>query len=136
MKRLIWTLALCASFGVSAQAFAQEESVTAEAEAIDADTTDTAEEVNEQDADAEESAEATEDAVDEAAADGAAAAAAAAAEDEAVDPLYYEGRRVGALGVSGSFNLSSLNRVPGDRKSTRLHSSHVASAYAVVCLTE
>lgn len=113
MKRLIWTLALCASFGVSAQAFAQEESVTAEAEAIDADTTDTAEEVNEQDADAEESAEATEDAVDEAAADGAAAAAAAAAEDEAVDPLYYEGRWVGALGVSGSFNLSSLNRVPG-----------------------
>lgn len=48
-----------------------------------------------------------------AAATAAAAAAAAAAEEDEVDPGYYEGRWVGALGISGSFNLTSLNRVPG-----------------------
>lgn len=69
--------------------------------------------------DAEDSEEASPDAdsADAAAAAGAAGAAGAAAaladEVEEEDELYYEGRWVGALGVSGSFNLSSLNRVPG-----------------------
>lgn len=58
-------------------------------------------------------------ATEAAAAAGAAAGAAAAATAidefaaEQVDPGYYEGRWVGALGISGSFNLTSMNRVPG-----------------------
>lgn len=61
---------------------------------------------------AEESAAAAE----AAAAASAAAAAAALAEEEEVDPGYYEGRWVGALGISGSFNLTALSRVPGAPK--------------------
>jgi len=66
-------------------------------------------------AEAEQRAAAAEAAAETAAAE-AAAAAALLAEEEEVDPGYYEGRWVGALGISGSFNLTSLSRVPGAPK--------------------
>lgn len=133
MKRLIMALALCATFGVGATALAQDDGSTPDVDAPDvtdaddsADAEDAAD-ADDADADAEETADAedaaeeeTDAAVEEASADsaaaasaGAASAAAVAAADGEEDPLFYEGRWVGALGVSGSFNLSSLNRVPG-----------------------
>lgn len=43
----------------------------------------------------------------------AAAAAAAAGQFDDLSPPHYKGHWVGALGISGSLNLSSLNNVPG-----------------------
>lgn len=132
MKRLLMAVALCATFGVSAQAFAQddgeptqaleledaEQSDAEDADADDADAdADDAEDVADADADADDADAddgadaAAEDAAAAGAAGGGAAAAAALAEDE--DPSVYEGQWVGALGVSGSFNLSATNRIPG-----------------------
>lgn len=143
MERLFVAFVLCATFGISAQAFAQDEGaestdIALEEETAQSDDTvddadvseeseGSADEAPEDSEPAEASADADEaDEVDPAEAESAAAESAAAAAgaagtaaaladevEEEEDETYYEGRWVGALGVSGSFNLSSLNRVPG-----------------------
>lgn len=84
------------------------------AEASDeADETEASEASDEADAEASDAEEVEAEGAAAATAGAAGAAAALADEVEEEDELYYEGRWVGALGVSGSFNLTSLNRVPG-----------------------
>src|SRR5690625_6255783 len=41
---------------------------------------------------------------------------------------------VGLIGPNGSGKTTLVNILSGDRKSTRLNSSHVANSYAVLCL--
>lgn len=99
---------------------AEESAAASEANALEAEQRAIEAEQRAADAAAaEERAAVADERAAEAAAAAAASAAAAAAiaeEAEEVDPGYYEGRWVGALGISGSFNLTSLNRVPGAPK--------------------
>src|SRR5690625_7100500 len=62
---------------------------------------------------------------------------------KAVDDISFhvnQGELVGIVGESGSgksvtsLSIMRLIEQPGDRKSTRLNSSHVAISYAVFCL--
>lgn len=149
MERLFIAFVLCATFGISTQALAQDDGAEstdieleddgeqsddsdatsdddaeasndeeqadeseASAEAEDAEDADDADDAEDAE-DAEDAAEADANAESAAAAAATAGAAAALADEAEEDPTYYEGRWVGALGISGSFNLSSLNRVPG-----------------------
>src|SRR5690625_5907535 len=45
-----------------------------------------------------------------------------------------EALKAGVLPQTAATALAELLKIPGDRKSTRLNSSHVAISYAVFCL--